>query len=225
MSAKEVFHQMSRLSRAATQMNAGAVSAETVRSAFTALVKLGGDAVPNFLADVLHGKCGQACAFAAWSHVVARGIAITGEGTPHTVFAPFADYCMYRGSIDIVREILLRGLPEFLPSNMQAENISQLLDLMCETAQTARGRMTGSPSLGLVGTAAVSYRDCPHASDALALAWETDPKHPGFHVFSQEPSEQGAFVRAFLMERHIAGTQPACTPSVAKSHARARGSL
>lgn len=84
---------------------------------------------------------------------------------------------------------------------------SEWLDLLCTTSRERAGPKYKGPALtdGLVGIAA-AYCGGPHsihATEAMGLAWEVDPAHPGFARLADESTVAGAFVRAFLADKGL----------------------
>jgi hypothetical protein len=223
VSAKGAHKLMSRLERAASTAGSDVAARETVRSTFASLLNEEGATVAPFVVKVLSGGFGADAALACWSKVVARGIAIAGDESENPVRAPFAVHCMFRGRLDILREVVLKVSLDAVPPGIRPPGRSQLMDLLCTTKS---GRE--HPSFdgfdgfhGLVGAAAMYAKDCPHAIAALELAWEVNPAHCGFDELAEEASEEGAFVRAFLMNKDI--EMAAAPPSVAAAQsARAR---
>lgn len=72
---------------------------------------------------------------------------------------------------------------------------------------------------GAVGAVASLAPDFPDAAgEALELVWRTSPQHPGFDAMIEDATDSGAFVRAFMMRKHMedashsnAATEPGAT--------------
>lgn len=206
MSSKEAFQLMSRIERAAPTARS-VTSNETIRSALVSLMRLNAPSalVAPFMVKLLSGGLGEDTALVGWRGVVARGFVIAGEGTPKPVWASFGAYCMFRGRLDLLREVALNVPLEAVPPELRPPSRSQLLDLLC-TTRTEREHAS-FPGLdghsGLPGVAAVHAGDCEHAMEALQLTWDVNPEHCGFSDLAEEASEEGAFVRSFLMNKGI----------------------
>jgi hypothetical protein len=224
VSAKGTFQLMSRLERAAATAGSDAAACETVRSSFVALLKEDGAAAAPFVAKLLGGGLGADAALIGWT-VVARGIVIAGEESSNPVRASFAAYCMFRGRLDILRQVVAQVPLDSVPPEVRPADRSQLLDLLCTTKSEREHPsfegMDGFP--GLVGVAAANAKDCGYANEALLLTWEVNPEHCGFEDLSEEASQEGAFVRSFLMNKGIE-LAAAPAPEVALQPSRARPS-
>lgn len=205
MSARGTFQLMSRLERAAATAGSDVSACETVRSSLVALLKEDGAAAAPFVARLLGGGLGADAALVGWRTVVARGIVIAGEDSPAPVRASFAAYCMFRGRLDILRQVALQVPLASVPPEVRPVGRSQLLDLLCTTkSERAHPSFQGMDlSSGLVGVAAANAKDCGYASEALQLAWDVNPEHCGFGDLADDASEEGAFVRSFLMNKGI----------------------
>lgn len=223
MSAKGAFQLMSRIERAAATVRSDLSSHETVRSALVDLLKRDAPSVAPFVAKLLSGGFGGDAALVGWRSFAARGLVIAGEDTPKPVLASFAAYCMFRGRLDVLRHVVLDVPLDSVPPELRPPNRSQLLDLLCTTrADREHPSFQGLDAFsGLVGVAAANAGDCAHANEALELAWEVDCEHYGFDDLAEEASEEGAFVRSFLMNK---GIEMAATPApeVAPLPCRAR---
>ena len=205
MNAKMAYQLMSRIERAAATVRSDRSSHETVRSALVALLKQDASAVAPFVAKLLSGGFGGDASLVGWRSCVARGLVIAGEDTPNPVWASFAAYCMFRGRLDILREVVFQVPLDSVPPELRPADRSRLLDLLSKTKfERDDPSFLGTDSFtGLAGFAAANAGDCAHAYEALELAWEVDRKHCAFDILAQEASEEGAFVRAFLMNKGI----------------------
>ncbi|MFK4706092.1 hypothetical protein ABIC83_002931 [Roseateles asaccharophilus] len=221
MSAKKAFKEMSRLQRAASTARTDMAGAEVIRSAFTNLLKLNSKAIPSFLADVLHGRFGTDAATVAWRTVIGRGVVIANNDSA-TVKVPLATYCLVRGNLDVVREIVMRGPSTAMPPEMSASSQADMLFLLCNIREWLDnpGRYESSLSMGLARTAA-SNMDLEHAAEGIKLAWDVDPSHPDFDHLAQETSAGGAVVRALRMNATIesAATSGPAAPAP-RAHSR-----
>lgn len=213
VSPKEAFRQMSRLQRAAPTARSDMASAEVIRSAFTELLKLEAKEIPKFLADVLHGHYGTDAATVAWRTVVGRGVVIAYSGSS-TAKTPLAIYCLVRGNLDVIREVVMRGPSPALPPEMQASSPADMLHLLCYLREWLDNPEHYQSSLGMsfVRTAATNM-DLEHAAAGIKLAWDVDPTHPDFDLLAAEASDAGAAVRALLMNATIESTVPAGPPA------------
>ena len=228
MSARGTFQLMSRLERAATTAGSDVSACETVRSSLVELLKDDGAAAAPFVAKLLGGGLGADAALVGWRTVVARGIVIAGEDSPAPVRASFAAYCMFRGRLDILRQVALQVPLDSVPPEVRPSDRSQLLDLLCTTkSEREHPSFQGMDLIsGLVGVAAANAKDCGHASEALQLAWEVNPEHCGFDDLAEEASEEGAFVRSFLMNKGIElAAAPVATGATQASRARPKRSV
>ena len=213
---------MSRLERAARQEKYDTAVGETVRASFVALLKEGGAGVPVFAAKVLHGEYGANAARTAWRELE-RGMA-AATGPMGALRMSFGAYCMAHGRLEILREVVKRGAPATVSAEMRPADESQWLDLLCTTSkEREHPAFEGfDATTGLVGVAAANACDFPeHCLEAMELAWDVNPHHPGFDELTEEASEGGAFVRSFLMNKGIemAATQ---SPSQTTAPSRAR---
>jgi hypothetical protein len=215
------FQLMSRLERAAADVAGDLSASQVVRDCLVALIEEDDPCVAPFVAKLLGGGLGEEAAHVGWREVAARGIIIAGANTDDPDYTSFASRCMFRGRLDILREVVLRVPLEAVPLELRPPERFQLLDLMSTTSEEREHpSFEGVDAcMGLVGLAAWNSRFCPHATEALELAWEVNPKHDGFDVFADDASQEGSFVRAFLIRK---GIEEASARDVVPSRGAAR---
>ncbi len=205
LSAKQAYHQISRLQRAAAGNPHDFSAKEAVRSALVALLRLPSQASTSFLADVLHRRHGENAWQVAWHEVVSRGVAIADEGGNAEVRVSLGTFCMFSGRLDVIRAIVMRDALPPAPEYIAFSDRSQLLACLCHlhSPDLALARAAVPELDSLAREAGDHFGFSPHAADALALAWDVNPKHHDFEDLAARSSPSGAFVRSLLMRARM----------------------
>lgn len=201
---------MSRIRRVAKHMKFDAANQEVVRKGLKELLESSGPGVPAFIRDTLHGRFGAYASQAA-REMFLRGIDVSDPNSSTSVTMSVAGICLAHGTLDILREVALSGVPsaENLGGNLYPSppTPSRWLDLLCTTLRDRlHPSWTGFDENfdGLVGLAARHHQFWPeHCEAALEVALEVDKDHRGFHLLVDEQSGAGAFVREYFMRRVI----------------------
>lgn len=203
----ETTDTMARIRQVAPRVEDEFVAAETVDQGLKWLLKLGGPSVPDFVVQVLHGRLGEPAAKAAWN-LFGRGITVAGPDD-QDVRVSVAAFCMSNGTLDILCALAVAGVPPVVNRGMFGQrraNTSMWLDLLCTTQdERSHPQFEGLVDHGgLVELAAVNHQTFhEHALEALELVWALDREHVGFDTLVEDPSPDGAFVRAFVMRKTL----------------------
>jgi hypothetical protein len=185
--------------------------------------------------DVLHGTHGPQFSRCAW-RAVETGLPLHFQQfvSQGTMRYSLAALCVMRGTVATFEAVVLAGAPDSVPPELKPRDLVEWIDLVSTTDRERAALNLESMTnpamtpIGAVGEIA-SFADLfpGPAQEGLEVVWRLAPHHPGFDAVSQEPSEAGAMVRAFVMSKKMAtvsqdlpaGESPAASPR----RRRARG--
>lgn len=162
--------------------------------------------------EMLHGQHGVATATSTWK-AISTGMRLDGAEAFKVLSAlrySMAAYCIMRGTISILDAIVQAGPPPVMRTSLRPKDLSGWMDLLSSTEaerSALRVDLMVSPMMvptGAVGAVASLAHAFPDAAGvALDLVWRTSPQHPGFGAMTEDATDSGAFVREFLMRKHM----------------------